>query len=146
MLGPVTKITLNALPQPMMAGTAFTVTAIARDALNDPVTTYNAPATWSNLSGPGNFLPANPNNFVNGVSQTTATISVPFKNDKITVSSGGFTGSGGFFNVFGPLDHVSVEVPAGPIATGKAFTVTARARDTAENVLVTYQRSLAYVV
>ncbi|HZQ64991.1 MAG TPA: hypothetical protein VFA66_07180 [Gaiellaceae bacterium] len=82
---------------PVTAGTPFAVKAIATDSLGTPLPDYNASATWSSLDG--GISPANPSDFVNGVSTTSATILSAFTNDQITVSSGGVSGSSVTFNV-----------------------------------------------
>jgi hypothetical protein len=63
------------------------------------VSFYNAPATWSDLTG--RLSPPAPAAFVNGVSTTTATIPVAFGGNRITINSGGVNGQSGGFNVAG---------------------------------------------
>jgi hypothetical protein len=99
------------------------------------LTTYNAAATWTDLSG--HLAPATPANFVNGASKSTPAISVPFKNDMITMSTGGISGQSGHFNVLGSLAAISVSVP-GTVTHGVPITVKAIAYDAVGNALVTY--------
>jgi hypothetical protein len=64
------------------------------------IKSYNAPATWSDLSG--HLSPATPASFVNGVSKTRATVANPFRADKITIASGGKSKQSGPFDVRAP--------------------------------------------
>lgn len=131
-LGPLDHINLSVASQ--LSGTSFTANATAFDAANNQLTTYNAPATWSDLSG--TLSPSPPSNFVNGVSSTTATISSPYKADKITITSGGVSKTTAEFNVFGPLDHIAVlGTPPSFANAGDSFQVKAYAYDSAENLL-----------
>jgi hypothetical protein len=54
-------------------------------------------STWSNTSGA--LAPANPTAFVNGVSTTNATISLPYHDDQITLISGGQSNTSSSFDV-----------------------------------------------
>jgi hypothetical protein len=122
-------------PSPIYVGTQFTVRAVARDSAGHVVTYFNDPGTWSDLSG--QLSPASPAKFVNGISTTTATIPVPFKNDKITVTSGGVTGSSVAFAVIGPYAAITTTF-AKPVTAGSPFTFTAQAVDSAGNIVKNY--------
>jgi hypothetical protein len=139
-VGPFASITVS-VSTPVTATSSFTVVARAVDAVGNLVTTYNAPAAWTAVSG--GLAPASPPNFVNGVSKSTATISAPYKNDAITVSSGGISRQSGYFNVLGPLATISVSVPA-TVTHGVPFTVKAIARDAVGNTLTTYNASATW--
>jgi hypothetical protein len=82
---------------PVSAGSPFTVTVFARDAAGNRLKSYSGPAIWSDRSGA--LSPATPSAFVDGVSTTSATIAVPAHDERITLTSGGRTGSSGQFNV-----------------------------------------------
>jgi len=96
--GALAAISVSVQRGTISAGTPFEVRAVARDAVGNALTTYNGSATWSDLSG--GLSPAAPADFVSGASVTQATISAPFAGDRITVSSGGFSGQTGPFTVF----------------------------------------------
>jgi alpha-tubulin suppressor-like RCC1 family protein len=119
---------------PIYAGQQFTVKVTALDAAGKRMY-YNGAASWSDLSG--HLSPASPANFVDGVSTTTATISAPFHNDTITVTSGGTSGTSGLFHVFGPPAKITLSVLA-PLTVGVPATVNAYAYDAAGNFLRTY--------
>jgi len=139
-VGPLASLTLNIGTQ-VTAGSPFALIARAVDVVGNLVTTYNAAAAWSDLSG--HLSPATPTNFVNGISQSTATISVPFKNDSITMSSGGISGQSGYLNVLGPLATISVSVP-GTVSHGVPFVVKTIARDSVGNTLTTYNANATW--
>jgi hypothetical protein len=73
------------------AGQSFTVRVTAKDALNDTISDYAAPATWSDRSG--TLSPQSPGAFLDGVSTTTARVAVPYHDDRITFTSNSVTGS-----------------------------------------------------
>ena len=139
-VGPFASITVS-ISTPVRAGSSFTVVARAVDAVGNLVTTYNAPAAWTAVSG--GLAPASPANFVNGVSKSTATISAPYKNDAITISSGAISRQSAYFNVLGPLATISVSVPA-TVTHGVPFTVKAITRDAVGNTLTTYNASATW--
>jgi alpha-tubulin suppressor-like RCC1 family protein len=95
-IGPLAAIKTT-VTKPVTAGSPFTVRAQAVDSVGNIVRNYNATATWSDLSG--QLSPATPANFLNGVSKTSATVSAPYANDKITVVSGGKSGTSAPFTV-----------------------------------------------
>ncbi|MBV9870550.1 MAG: hypothetical protein JO214_08005 [Frankiaceae bacterium] len=132
--GPVDHFVLNPVSG-VSAGNSFTVTATAQDALGSTVANYSDPTTWSDTSG--ELSPAAPAAFVNGVSSTSATITDPQTDDVIEVSNGSATGDTNHFRVLGALDHFAVTVPAN-FDVGSNVKVTAIARDSAGNKLVTY--------
>jgi hypothetical protein len=133
-IGPLYAITTT-VAKPVTAGSPFTFTAQAIDSAGNIVKNYNAPATWSDLSG--QLSPATPSSFVNGISKTSATVSNPFHADKITISSGGKTKQSGTFDVLGPLNSIAVTVPA-TVTHAVPFTVKAVARDAVGNTITTY--------
>lgn len=134
-VGPLDHLVVHGLIN-ANAGTTLTVNTTAYDSANNFLNTYNAPATWSDLSG--GLSPSTPASFVNGMSSTNATFSTPFRGDRLQIVTGGVTGKSQLFNVLGPLHHFTVTAPAGPILTGTNFTVTTRAFDAVNNPLVTY--------
>ncbi len=95
--GPLNHIALS-VPRKVRAGVGYTVTAYARDALNDTITSYTDTATWSDLTG--TLSPGTPSAFANGISKTTGTtVAKPTGNDTITIASGGTSGTSGTFAV-----------------------------------------------
>ena len=118
------------------AGVPFTVTAVMRDGTGRTVTGYNGPATWSSVDGA--LSPTQPADFVDGVSTTTATISAPFHNDRISVASGGATSASALFNVLGPLHHIALSGIPSSVATGQDFTVRATAKDALNDTITDY--------
>jgi hypothetical protein len=134
---PVT-IAVSVSARTTAAGSAFTVTASAKDASGHVQTAYNGPATWSDTSG--SLSPATPADFVNGVSTTTiASVANMTHADQITVTSGGASGTSGAFNVTGPLASVTVGIGGkSTVAPGSPFTVTAYAFDALGDLISTY--------
>ena len=136
-VGPATHVEVLA-PSSPPAGTAFKITAHARDAAGNIATGYNGPATWTETSG--TLTPAAPNDFVAGTSTTTVQVPVAFKSDLVTLTSGGFSARR-TFNVFGPLHHIAFTwTPTNvPIDCSSATgSLVARAVDAAGNVLTNY--------
>lgn len=93
--GPLAKIAIR-VTTPVTHWVPFTIKATATDSAGNTLTGYNAAASWSDLSG--SLSPAAPSPFVNGQSTTTATVTGPYPNDRITVTSG-ISGLSGYFNV-----------------------------------------------
>jgi hypothetical protein len=121
-------------PGSAQQGAAFTVTVSARDAANNLLTGYAGPAEWKDIAG---ALPGNPSDFAAGVSKTSVTISQPVRGDRVTASSGGVQGTSGAFSVAGAVDHLELSAPSSAPA-GTTFTITARARDAAGNLVKGY--------
>jgi len=96
-LGPLHHIAISGVPASVSAGQTFTVRATAKDALNDTITDYAAPATWSDRSG--TLTPASPNDFAAGVSSTTARVGTPYHDNRISLTSRSVTGTSAQFNV-----------------------------------------------
>jgi len=148
-LGPLASISVRmpgaanpaALSQPgeaplaVSAGGSFTVRAVAYDAVGNPLTSYDGPASWSSLDG--DLAPASPADFVNGVSTTSATIPAPYRNDRITVSTGGTTGESNLFNSLGSFSAIRLNF-ATPIRVGVPFALRANAVDVVGNTLLGY--------
>jgi len=65
---------------------------------------------------------------VNGVRSTAASISGPYRGDRITVSTGGVSRQTGSFTVVGPLAKIAVKV-ATPATDGTPFQAKAIALD-----------------
>jgi hypothetical protein len=120
---------------PVGAGAQFTITAVARDQFGARLAGYNAPATWSDLSG--QLSPSAPVDFTGGISKTTATIPIPFKGDKITLTSLGVTGTSRVFGVYGPIAKILVQ-KSGAVYAGTPFTLKATAFDSVGNTLTNY--------
>lgn len=130
-IGPLSKIVVQKSAA-VYAGVPFALKATAVDSAGNTIMSYNASATWSDLSG--QLSPAAPSAFSKGVSTTQATVSVPYKGDRITVTSGGISGQLGPFPVYGPLAKISVSFPT-PVTHGVPFTVKALALDSAGNTI-----------
>jgi ELWxxDGT repeat protein len=129
------------LTTPVTAGANFTLTAKALDATNHTITSYNGPATWSDLSG---SLSGAATTFVNGLAKSTvAQVANPYHDDRITVSSGGKTAKSSLFNVFAVLDHLTLTVTP-PVRTGTNFTITAKAYDSGNNLITTYNSPVTF--
>ena len=96
-LGPLHHIAISGVPASVTAGQAFAVRATAKDALNDTITDYAAPAAWSDRSG--TLTPASPNDFAAGVSTTTARVGTPYHDNRIRLTSGSVMGTSAQFNV-----------------------------------------------
>jgi hypothetical protein len=131
------QIVVNLSTRSPGVGQDVTVTMVAKDSSGQTYTSWSGPASWSDSSGA--LSPAAPNGFVNGVSTTVARVGLPVHNDVISVTSG-ITAKSPAFNVIGPLDHLSVSVPRSDIVD-KPFTVTATARDAADNQVPSFSGS-----
>jgi hypothetical protein len=125
------------------AGALFTVTATAKDAFDNVVTSYNAAATWSDLTG--TLEPAAPSAFVSGVSTTaTARLTAVRTGDTITISSGGVSATSNAFDVApGPLNHLLV-APVASVVEDTPFSVQATALDAFGNVLTAYNAAATW--
>jgi hypothetical protein len=134
-VGPIDHIDVS-LSSSATTASPFTVTARARDALGDLVTSFNGPASWTDRSSA--LQPAAPSDFVAGVSTTTVTAPKPFHADLITVTSSAVTGSSKPFNVVGPFDHMDFSRLASTMYTGTSVQLTAYARDAANNLVPGY--------
>jgi hypothetical protein len=133
---PPAGITVSVASSGPSAGTPFTVTAVARNASGTRIKSYDAPASWSDLTG--ELSPYEAPHFVNGIAKTTqASITSPFHADALTVSSFGTKGTSKLFNVTGPLDHIALSVPR-KVKAGAGFTVTAYARDMLNDTITSY--------
>jgi len=99
-LGPLDHIALSGVPGSVAVGQAFTVRATAKDALDDTIVDYTAPATWSDRSGA--LTPATPAAFDHGISTTTAKVGIPYHDDRITLASGAATTQSALFDVHAP--------------------------------------------
>src|SRR5581483_11246790 len=141
--GPVSVADASAFGAPLAvaAGAQVQVRAVARDAAGNPLSSYNGPASWSSLDG--HLSPASPASFLNGVSDTPATISVPYRGDRITITSGGATGQSGLFTVAGPLAAIRVRVTT-PVTHGQPFQVRAVTTDTLGTPVVKYTGTAAW--
>jgi hypothetical protein len=122
----------------------FTVTARARDALGSLVTGYNGPATWGDHTN--NLSPAAPADFVAGVSTTSVTEPDAAHADVISIASSGSNGSSKAFNIIGPWDHIDVTGIPSSVRVDTAFTLTAYAHDTANNVVPTFEDSVPWYI
>src|SRR5262249_46563897 len=89
--GPIDHIDVFGPSGSVNQGQTFTVTARARDVVNNFLTDYNDPSpSWTDLSG--GISPKAPNGIVNGESVTMASISACFTGDRIVVGSSTATG------------------------------------------------------
>jgi len=123
-------------PTETHTGHPFTVEARAVDGMGSFIAGYSGAASWSDASG--RLTPATPAAFASGVSTTsTAEIDVPYRGDRITVSSNGISSQSNAFDSIGMLERITVGV-AGPVSPGAAFTVTATALDGAGNTVTDY--------
>jgi hypothetical protein len=112
------------IPAAVRAGTPFTITARAVDSSGNTVPSYDGTGTWSDLTG--RLSPSTPSAFVNGVSTTTATVPVAFGANRITVNSGGASGTSSAF-----------EVAAAPAGSGPSGSGSSPAADAAVAAPVT---------
>lgn len=133
---PPARITVSVSPSSPSASAPFTVTAVARDASGTRIKSYDAPASWSDLTG--KLSPYEAPHFVNGIAKTTqASVASPSHADALTVSSFGAKGTSKLFNVTGPLDHIALSVPR-KVKDGAGFTVKAYARDVLNDTITSY--------
>ena len=129
------KINVTVSPSPAAAGSDLSVKAVAVDSSGHTLTSYSGSGTWSDLSGV--LTPAAPANFVNGVSTSTAQVSLAYKNDTISVSSGGASGTSRAFSVYGPITHITFG-SVGAHRAGAPFTLTATAMDSLNQKVANY--------
>jgi hypothetical protein len=120
--------------------TSFTVTATAYDAAHTKLTDYNASATWSAQS---DLTPTSPSPFVNGVSTTTATITSPIREDRITLTSAGISGKTTGFTITGPPAQITVRLTT-PVTHGTPFTIRAIVKDSLGSTITTYNQPAAW--
>jgi hypothetical protein len=123
------------------AGVPFTVRARAYDAAHTVLVGYDGPASWSSVDGI--LTPATPSPFVNGVSTTQAMIPTAFRDDRITLTSGGVSGLSTKFVVLGGLAKIIVRVH-GPVSHGVPFKVDAQALDSLGTSYVTLNGTPAW--
>ncbi len=118
----------------------YTITARALDGSGNLMTYYNDPApSWRDThSELGTQTPAA---FTDGVSTTTGVVlSTPETSDRVSVSSGGATGTSAPFAVIGPLSRFVVGVH-GARTAGQPFTVIVRAEDALGDTITSYAGS-----
>ena len=132
---PPVKINVTVSPSPAAAGSDLSVKAVAVDSSGHTLTSYSGSGTWSDLSG--GLTPSAPADFVNGVSTSTAQVSGAYKNDTISVSSGGASGTSRAFSVYGPITHIAFGSVSAPRA-GAHFIVTATAMDSLNQKVANY--------
>jgi hypothetical protein len=99
-LGPLDHIALSGMPGSVSVGQTFTVSATAKDAVDDTLVDYAAPATWSDRGG--TLKPATPVAFDQGISSTTAQVGGPYHDDRITLTSGAVSAQSALFTVHAP--------------------------------------------
>src|SRR4051794_15091956 len=131
-VGAVDHIDLS-VPSRVNAGQSFSVVARARDSVGNLVAGFNGPAQWNNRNR--TLTPTTPQDFVSGVSTTSAVIAADAQADAITLTAAGVTVTSRSFDVVGSFTTLSITgVPAAAKA-GTAFTLVVSARDYAGNVL-----------
>jgi len=122
--GPLAKYVIGVI-RPVTAGQQFTVTITAEDSNGVKITNYAGTPTWSDSGGQ---LTGSPAAFSDGVSTNQVTLSNPSHADRITVTDGTVTDTGGAFNVLGPLARFEI-LTTGPYTAGQPFTVKIYAQD-----------------
>ena len=124
----------------LTAGVQFSLTLIARDANNNPVTSFTGNVTLSDLSG--SIAPATSNNFSSGVLTQNFTITKSFTNDRITVTGVGRSNSSNTFNV----THAALAKFFIPTITdqtaGASFPLSITAQDQYDNTVTSFANSV----
>lgn len=133
--------TIESIPSPQVAGTAFQITAYAMDNFENRVTSFN---TYANLSDDtGTLSPTVTPNFSSGQWSGAVTITKSQTDVKITVSRDGKTGESNIFNVIpGALTRFEI----GNISTqaaGEPFFISVTALDANSNVATQFSGTVS---
>jgi hypothetical protein len=136
-------------PGTATAGTAFTVSATAKDVFNNTLTGYTGTIHFASSDSNSPTLPSNytfvggdngSHTFTNGVTLKTPGSQTVTVNDTVQTSK---TGTATISVSAGPLDHFSVTAPSSATA-GTAFSVTVVAKDAANNTLTGYTGTIHF--
>ncbi len=115
------------------AGTAFSVTFIARDQSNNIVTNFAGTVTVSDLSG--SIAPATSNNFIAGQLTQNFTLTKSFTNNRLTVTGVGKSNQSNLFNVSpAPLAKFAIS-PLADQNAGQSFPLLLTAQDQFDNTI-----------
>jgi hypothetical protein len=141
-IGPLDHFRVVASPTSVTAGAAaLTLTLTAQDALNQTVGGYTGAVGFTDLSGTISI--GTPPAWGTGVATTVASVTGPYKADRVTVSDGaGHSGQSNTFNVIGPVDHLQTRVSPASASVGTPFTVTVTAQDALNQTVTTYSNAL----
>src|SRR6185369_17060532 len=134
--GALHHFAISAISSPQTAGTAFSITTItAQDLNNNTVPSFTSTVTFGGTSGTTGTSAA----FTAGVlSNASVTPTVAGTNLTVTVSDGsGHTGSATIATInAGALDHFVISPISSPQAAGTAFTIaTITAQDVNNNTV-----------
>jgi hypothetical protein len=109
------------------------VTATARDCWGDPVPGFSGKASWTDLAGA--ISPDRPSDFVNGVSESDASVGTETHGEQIQITAGGLSGTSERFDTGGNGTAVRLEIATvGPRVACTSFEIVATARDACGNV------------
>lgn len=120
-----------------IAGQNFSITIRAEDVSNNIVTSFAGSVSLSNLTN--SITPTSSGNFNNGQWTGTVQIIKTQTSDIIAARYGSKAGTSNTFNVNpGVLDHFEFDTINSPQTAGNFFTITIRAKDSYENVVLNY--------
>ncbi|MBN1155155.1 hypothetical protein JXB12_09590 [candidate division KSB1 bacterium] len=139
--GDVDHFTINAIPNPQVAGNSFTITITAQDENNSTVDGFTGNVNLSDLTG--TITPKTSGNFVNGVWTGDITITKSYINNRVTVYGSGRSGESNLFNVVAnSVHHFTFGTIESPKTAGQNFNITITAKDQFENTVTSFTNVL----
>ena len=143
--GAINHFAISAISSPQTAGTAFTISTItAQDVNNNTVTSFASTVTYGGTAGVTGTSAA----FTAGVlSGASVTPTVAGSNLTVTVNDGsGHTGSATIATVNpGAINHFAISAISSPQTAGTAFNITTiTAQDTNNNTVTSFTSTVTY--
>ncbi|UCB43247.1 MAG: DUF11 domain-containing protein, partial [Dehalococcoidales bacterium] len=136
--GSLDHFVFDEISSPQVAGVPFSITVTAVDEYGNTVTSYEGPASLSDLTG--TISPVTTTSFTLGVWSGDVTITTAYTDDVITATDGDVTGDSNEFDVIaGSHDHFIFDEISSPQVTGEPFSVTVRAVDEYGNTVASYE-------
>jgi hypothetical protein len=134
--GPLDHFVINPIAN-QIAGTPFSITVTAKDALGSTVTNYNGPNTLSDSTG--TITPTSTGAFTAGIATVSVRITKSATDVTITTNGGGRSDTSNNFIVDpGALDHFTFASITSPQTAGTPFSITITAVDLYGNIVTTY--------
>lgn len=128
-----------------VAGTPFSITITAKDALGFTVANYNGLNTVSDLTG--TITPASTGTFTAGIATVSLRITKSATDVTITTTGGGRSGTSNPFNVDpGALDHFTFANITSPQIAGTSFSITITAQDAYNNTVTSYDSQNIFTI
>jgi hypothetical protein len=141
--GSLDHIAIATISTPQVAGTAFSVSATAKDANNNTVTGFTGTVAMSTTAG--TISPTTSNAFTTGTLTQSFTVTQSGTGKTIGMDAGsGHTGTSNTFDVNpGTLDHFAIAAISSPQVAGTAFSVSATAQDANNNTVTGFTGTVA---